>query len=575
METSPQAHQRAPPNCGGAASTDTALPARGRPQGARRPGTTLTLQRRLLVPNSYEFNHIPPGITGAGWGLTPEYNGSETTSKQAQVKGRVRSLPWCCRRTCGGSGRPTKRRAAKGEPRPRAPSAARGAGENGIFPGIGGGRLCGSSPRCAPSAPAQLRWDLRGFCKGDRAWPAHIEQKPFREQATKSRESRRGRVAREPPSPGYATSGHGGGSAAAAVTLPAAFETSPAAAGSCPDFLPLPAARRREIRLFVGQRGIFRPRGAGSLRRGAEDAFSFFNRTGPGGVSRSHRRASPVGSRLTRAWSGGAFAPHAPLRPLPSPWAGTATSSGTRGPGGSASRPHPCPLRDRAPAAPSLSHAYLSGPAAEGLPPPAPAPRPGSAIPAAGVSHAAAPAQPRLSPCAHSAGAGSPAGFMRGQRRLRAAARLAANAAARLTLPRPGVTHGGSRRVADPRAERRAGTSGPALRPLPRAPRAARRTPAPSPTPCASAKWNKRPGFRQTFTLPTPNGRPPPSRPAPLWQAGRGPSPRPAALPAAPAPTILSSFTGIFMESEPEPWQIKTLWIFSPKRTRLTDLNSY
>lgn len=49
-------------------------------------------------------------------------------------------------------------------------------------------------PRCAPSAPAQLRWDLRGFYTGDRAWPARIEHEPFREQATKSGDSRRGRV---------------------------------------------------------------------------------------------------------------------------------------------------------------------------------------------------------------------------------------------------------------------------------------------------------------------------------------------------------------------------------------------
>lgn len=63
--------------------------------------------------------------------------------------------------------------------------------EQELFQGSGDstGRLCGTSPRCAPSTPAQLRCDLRGFYTGDRA-----RSEPFREQATESSESRRGRV---------------------------------------------------------------------------------------------------------------------------------------------------------------------------------------------------------------------------------------------------------------------------------------------------------------------------------------------------------------------------------------------
>lgn len=52
---------------------------------------------------------------------------------------------------------------------------------------VAGRRLCAvEPPRCAPSTPAQLHRDLRGFYTGDRAWPARIKQEPFREQATKS-----------------------------------------------------------------------------------------------------------------------------------------------------------------------------------------------------------------------------------------------------------------------------------------------------------------------------------------------------------------------------------------------------
>lgn len=88
------------------------------------------------------------------------------------------------------------RRAATGAPLPRAPGEERGPEETGLFPGraVGGGRDTApqrspatgsareSSPRCAPSAPAQLRRDLRGFDTGDRAGPARTEQEPFREQ---------------------------------------------------------------------------------------------------------------------------------------------------------------------------------------------------------------------------------------------------------------------------------------------------------------------------------------------------------------------------------------------------------
>lgn len=130
--------------------------------GAR--GTTLTFQRPLLVPNSYEFNHIPPGITGAGWGLTLEFSCSETTREQSQVKGRARSLPCCCRKTCGGSGRLAQRREVRGERLPRAPSAERGAEEQG-FPREAGARAAAVRdqppvrtfrPRAAPLGPAQL-----------------------------------------------------------------------------------------------------------------------------------------------------------------------------------------------------------------------------------------------------------------------------------------------------------------------------------------------------------------------------------------------------------------------------------
>lgn len=183
---------------------------------------------------------------------------------------------------------------------------------------------------------------------------------------------------------------------------------------------------------------------------------------------------------------------------------------------GAAPPPAPCPLRDRAPAAPSLSHAYLSGPAAEGLPPPAPAPRPVSAIPAAGVSHAAAPAQPRLSPCAHSAGAGSPAGFMRGQRRLRAAARLAANAAARLTLPRPGVTHGGPRQPPGSGSDSGAGgghVAGPLLAPFPRHRRPpVAPMPPPRPLPLLPSGINARVSGKYSPFRHRTGGRPPPGR---------------------------------------------------------------
>lgn len=159
--------------------------------GAR--GTTLTLQSRLPVPKSYEFNHIPPGITGVEWGLAPECNCSETTRKQRQVKGRAHSLPRCCRKTRGGSGCLAQRRAVKGEPLPKTPSADRGAEEKGLFPGGGSGRLCGTIARCAPSAPAQLRRTCAAFTRAIAAGRL-ASSEPFREQATKSSESRRGRV---------------------------------------------------------------------------------------------------------------------------------------------------------------------------------------------------------------------------------------------------------------------------------------------------------------------------------------------------------------------------------------------
>ncbi|XP_064921878.1 protein enabled homolog [Columba livia] len=137
-----------------------------------------------------------------------------------------------------------------------------------------------------------------------------------------------------------------------------------------------------------------------------------------------------------------------PYQPLSAPRAAAAASSGTGGPGSSASLSHsPLALFVTVPP-PHLPCPTLTFPARppRGSPPlPLPPPALSPPSPAEGVSHAAEPAEQRLSPCAHSAGAGSPAGFIRGQRRLLAAARLAANAAARLTLPRPGVTHGGPR----------------------------------------------------------------------------------------------------------------------------------
>lgn len=284
----------------------------------------------------------------------------------------------------------------------------------------------------------------------------------------------------DPPSPSNATSGSRRWERGSGRDPACGFRD---IASSCPDFLPLPAGRRREIRL-LGNEAPFpqkKPDLCAAGQRMLHFSFFFFiTGQAPGGVCHSHRRASPLSEAICPVPGAEEFSPPTPLS-ASSPRPGSPQHR-PRGLAalGAAPPPAPCPLRDRAPAAPSLSHAYLSGPAAEGLPPPAPAPRPVSSIPAAGVSHAAAPAQPRLSPCAHSAGAGSPAGFIRGQRRLRAAARLAANAAARLTLPRPGVTHG-SRRVADPTGER--AHRGPAPRPLPRAQRATRLTRAPSPTP--------------------------------------------------------------------------------------------
>lgn len=246
----------------------------------------------------------------------------------------------------------------------------------------------------------------------------------------------------EPPPCVPPLRGNADGRAAAAL---GAFETSPAAVSSCPGFLPLPAARSGEIRLlgnvtlFAQEKPDLCTAGQRMLAGPGSDAFR----------TDEHPRCW---ERSPPAQSGGDLAPPPASsgqrarqrRPLPTPQAAATASLETGDRGASASPPARCPVCDRAPAVPSLSPAYLSGPAAEGLaPPPTPAPHPVSAMPAEGASHAAAPAEPRLSPCAHSAGAGSSAGFIRGQRRLRAAARLAANAAARLTLPRPGVVVGG------------------------------------------------------------------------------------------------------------------------------------
>lgn len=251
------------------------------------------------------------------------------------------------------------------------------------------------------------------------------------------------------------------------MTLPAAFETSPAAASSGPGFLPLPAARSGEIRLLGSDTPFVRAEPNLCTAGQRMLSFYFFNRAGPGGCLLFEPMSIPaVGSDPpTPSRRGGALTlPPSPFPPRPPPpprggGPGRADPSPRPGPPqppprGRAARgaapppppaPAPCPFRDRAP--PHLPCPTLTFPARppRGSPPPAPAPRPVSAIPAEGVPHAAAPAEPRLSPCAHSAGAGSPAGFIRGQRRLRAAARLAANAAAGLTLPRPG---GDSRRPA-------------------------------------------------------------------------------------------------------------------------------
>lgn len=175
-------------------------PAAGGPAPGEPPSPSTTVCRFLIPTSSTRL--IPQVLTGAGWGLPPEPNYRENTREQMRVKAGERAR--CterCRKTCGGPGRPAPRRASNGrasfeERRDR----RRGSGAS---PGEGGDRGRDAAPqrcpppppphlRCAPSAPAQLRRDLRGFYRGDRAWPARIEQEPFREQATKSSAASRG-----------------------------------------------------------------------------------------------------------------------------------------------------------------------------------------------------------------------------------------------------------------------------------------------------------------------------------------------------------------------------------------------
>lgn len=153
---------------------------------------------------------------------------------------------------------PTSQRGSSGAARrPTDPGGARpgaqGSGKPRGKRGAGNARVRGR--RCPPGVQTldAFRWatcpDLR-----DSVAPALGdgvgEQQKNKEKLKMTGGKRLWISPRTPPPRVTPPRGHGGGSAAAAVTLLAAFETSPAAAGSCPDFLPLPAGRRREIRLL-------------------------------------------------------------------------------------------------------------------------------------------------------------------------------------------------------------------------------------------------------------------------------------------------------------------------------------
>lgn len=201
--------------------------------------------------------------------------------------------------------------------------------------------------------------------------------------------------------------------------------------------------RGRRERGDKGQRYAFSLREAACLHSGAEAAgfFSFQQGTDEGGIATS----IPAVGRSPVHGGGLLLSPPNPCPPLP------ASRSGRSPPLRSRAAPSP-PLRALSLTVfppPSLLHPRLPfRPGRRGArPPPHPLPPPAPSPPAPPKRCRTPPRRqgPGSRLAKRSTGAGSPAGFIRGQRRLRAAARLAANAAAKTDAAAAG---GDSRRPA-------------------------------------------------------------------------------------------------------------------------------